>query len=144
MSDLRDATRLIKDLMNNRRNFQDAERSGYFGTEYRRCKSLITCLIVVAGRTIENKWACRDIGIGEEGGWRFPYDLARENIDKEANRINVSTWVEANKYWRQAEESGIYGTVSSIQIAINTLEKNMKLIMGIQRLGPVQENVKAN
>ena len=55
LSDSRDATQLIKDLINNGRKFLNAERVRYSSTEYRRWKSLITCLIVLAGRTIENK-----------------------------------------------------------------------------------------
>ena len=84
------------------------------------------------------------MGVGEEEGWRFLFDLARENTNKETNKINLSAWVKDNEYWRQVEEQGIYVTVSYMQIAIYAVEKNMKLLMRIQGLGTVQENVRAN
>lgn len=92
----------------------------------------------------KNKWACRDMGVGEEGGWRFLYDLAKENTDKEAMCINISAWNEAKEYCRQAEERSMYRIINSQQGAINGLEKIMKLLMGIQGLGTIQENAKAS
>ena len=55
LSDSRDATQLIKDLINKGRNFRDEDRMRYYRTEYRRWKSLIIYVIVAAERIIENK-----------------------------------------------------------------------------------------
>lgn len=71
LSDSSDATQVTKDFISNGRNLLDVEKRVYSMTEYYRWKTLITCLRVVAGRTIENKLEYFDMVVEEKERWRL-------------------------------------------------------------------------